>query len=310
LSAAEFTGPITLTATGTTPDGKPLVRAVRPASVTWGINIQQNQSPVIGRLDQSLVLAVRPEKAFFSLTPDIAAATMKVNNKDEKLAAPLTVKQGQKFTVPVKVNWIAADKQNVTLTAEPVAQNQQSNPVTVQIPTQPTKDKPAGVANFDVKSNALPGTYTIVLKGVAQVPFAKTAPGEKMAKGPNVPDEVFSEPVLVTVIPSSLAKITIGNLPNNTLKLGKSGELTIKVDRQYDFAGAFTVKIEFPKGTTGITAKDVTIPAGKNEAKIELKAAADAKPGAVSNAIITVTGMYDQKHAISHEAKVNFTVAK
>jgi hypothetical protein len=131
-----------------------------------------------------------------------------------------------------------------------------------------------------------------------------------MPAGQNVPEEVLSEPVLVTVIPSSIAKVTVGNLPNNMLKLGKAGELTIKVDRQHDFAGAFTVKIEFPKGTTGITAKDVTIPAGKNEVKLALTAAADAKPGAVSNAIITVTGMYDQKHAISHEAKVNFTVAK
>jgi hypothetical protein len=308
-SSAEFTGPITLSATGTTPDGKTLVRAVRPASVTWGTNAQQNPSPVIGRLDQSLVLAVRPEKALFSFAPDLTKAVRKVNNKDEKLPAPLTVKQGEKFTVPVKVNWMAGDKQNVALAAEPLAQNQQSNPITVQVPTQPTKDKPEGLANLDVKSNALPGTYTIVLKGTAQVPFARPGADGKMAKGPNIPVEVLGEPILVTVIPSSLAKLTVGNLPNNTLKLGKTGELTIKVERQYDFSGEFKVKIEWPKGVTGITASEGTIPAGQNEAKLELKAG-DSKPGTVNGAVVTVTGVYDKKHTISHEAKINFNVAK
>lgn len=131
-----------------------------------------------------------------------------------------------------------------------------------------------------------------------------------MAKGPNVPEEVLSEPILVTVLPSSLAKVTIGNLPNNLLKLGKSGELTIKVERQYDFDGAFRVRLELPKGVTGITAKEVTIPAGKDEVMLKITASAEAKPGSVNNAIITVTAMYDKKHAISHEAKLNFTVAK
>ena len=232
-TAAAFTGTFTLKATGTAPGGKSLIRDVRPASVTWGVNAQQNPSPVIGRLDQSLVLAVRPEKAFFTMTPDLASAVTKVNMKDEKLVAPLTLKQGEKFTMPVKVNWLAADKQPVTITAEPVAQNQQSNPVTVQIPTQPTKEKPEAVVNFDVKSNALPGTYTIALKGVAQVPFARPGPDGKMAKGPNVPAEVLGEPILVTVIPSSLATVTPGAIANNTLKLGSSGEMVVKVERKY-----------------------------------------------------------------------------
>ena len=98
--AAPFTGPITLKATGTAPAGKSLVREVRPASVTWGTPQPNTNIPVLARLDQSLVLAVRPEKALFTLAPDLAKAVMKVNNKDEKCAAPLAVKQGDKFQCP------------------------------------------------------------------------------------------------------------------------------------------------------------------------------------------------------------------
>lgn len=306
-NAAVFTGPITFKATGTGAKGVPLIRDVRPATVTWGINTQQANVPVITRLDQSLILAVRPEKGFFAISPDSANATTKLNGKDEKLTAPLTVKQGDKLVVSIKVNWVATDKQPVALTVEPTAPNAAASPVTAQIPTQPTKEKPEGVANVDVKANAPPGTYTITLKGVAQVPYAK----DPMAKQkPNIPAEIFSDPIEVIVIPNSVAKVTIGTLPANIIKTGLSGELTIKVDRQYEYAGDFKVKFELPKGITGVTAQEITIPAGKDEAKLVLKALGDAKPGAVSNAIVTLTAMYGGKHALTHEAKVNFTVVK
>jgi hypothetical protein len=177
----------------------------------------------------------------------------------------------------------------------------------VQIPAQPTKEKPEALANIDVKTNAPPGTYTITLKGVAQVPYAKDPQAKQK---PNVPVEVFSDPIEVTVIPTALAKLTVGNLPGNTLKLGMSGDLTIKVERLYDYTGEFKVKFELPKGQTGVTAEEVTIPAGKDEAKLVLKTIADAKPGAVSNAVITVTGSYAGKHVVGQEAKVSFNVAK
>jgi hypothetical protein len=306
-SAAAFSGSISVKATGTGVDGKPLVRDVRPATVTWGLNTQQTNVPVITRLDQSLILAVRPEKAIYSIAPDPANATVKVNGKDEKLPMPLTVKQGEKLAVPVKVNWTSTDKQPVTLTAEPNSPNPQASPVTAQVPTQPTKEKPEAVANLDVKTNAPPGIYSITLKGVAQVPYAK----DPMAKQkPNIPAEVFSDPIEVIVIPTSLAKVTVGTLPKNTLKTGLSGELVIKVDRQYDYTGEYKVKFELPTGMTGVTAAEATIPSGKDEVTMVLKAAGDAKLGAVNNAAIKVTAMYGGKHAISHEGKVTFTIVK
>ncbi|MFO0825840.1 MAG: hypothetical protein U0792_22425 [Gemmataceae bacterium] len=155
--AAPFVGSITLKATGNASDGKPLVRDVRPASVTWGSPQPNANIPVVARLDQSFVLAVRPEKAMFTLATDPAGAIIKVNGKDEKLPAPLTVKQGDKFTMPLKVNWIASDKQNVTLVAEPLGPNQQNALLTVQVTTQPTKEKPEGVLSFDGRQTQSPG---------------------------------------------------------------------------------------------------------------------------------------------------------
>ncbi|HEV3387038.1 MAG TPA: PPC domain-containing protein, partial [Gemmata sp.] len=133
-NAATFTGPITFKATGPGMNGSQLVRDVRPATVTWGINTQQANVPVITRLDQSMVLAVRPEKAMFSILPDPANATIKLNGKDEKLTSPLTVKQGEKLAVPIKINWASPDKQPVALSSDPTSPNAQASPVTAQIP--------------------------------------------------------------------------------------------------------------------------------------------------------------------------------
>jgi hypothetical protein len=308
--AAPAVGPFTLKAVGTGPDGKPLAREVRSASVTWGLVTQQNNVPVVARLDHGFVLAVRGEKAIYTLAADTASAVVKVNMKDEKLPAPLVVKQGDKFSVPVKVAWAVGDKQAVTLTAEPLVQNQQNSPITVQIPAQPTKDKPEAVVNFDVKSGAAPGPYAVTVKGVAQVPYARPAGGGAMAKGGNVPAEAFADPVAFFVVPSALAKVTVSPMPNNTAKLGATAEVVVKVERQYDFAGEFKVKFAPPMGVTGVTAAEVTIPAGKDEAKLLVKVADDAKPGAVTNATVTLTARYADQHPVTHEAKVTFTVAK
>lgn len=305
--APAFTGSFTVQATGTTPDGQQLVRDARPATVTWGVNIQQNQAPVISRLDQALFLAVRPEKALFTITPNLDQATIKVNMKDEKLAAPFTLKQGDKLTLPVKVNWIFPDKQPVQLTPEPIATNPQNSPITAQIPTQPTKEKPEGVVTIDVKANAPPGTYTLCLKGIAQVPFSKDPTGKQ--KGGPVPADVISDPIQVTVIPSSLAKVTVSPLPSNNVKPGSTIEVPVKVERLYDFTGEFKVKFIPAAQGTGITANEVTIAAGTNEVKLPLVTAKDAKPGTVAGTIV-VTALYDKKHTIKHENKVSFTVVK
>ncbi|MCI0704103.1 MAG: PPC domain-containing protein [Planctomycetia bacterium] len=306
--AKPATTPFTVKVTGTTADDKKLVRSARPASVTWGTQVPDQGIPVVVKLDQSLVIAVRPEKALFSIKADIPNTTLKpAGGKEVKVNGPLIVlKQGDKATVPVKVDWTVPEKPNVALIPEPLLLQQQNSPIAVQVAGQPTKDKPEVIVTLDARTSAVPGSYTIVLRGNTQVQFARD-PMSKQKQ--NLPAEAFSSPIPVLVIPNSLGKITAGPLPNNTLKLGTTTELTVKVERQYDFAGEFTVKFIPAKGATGVTAEDVTIPAGKNEVKLALVTEEEAKPGTIAGTIV-VTGTYLGKYKITHEAKVSFNVAK
>lgn len=308
--AAPATATISVKVTGTDSAGKALVRAARPASVTWGTNQPDQNIPVVAKLDQSLVLAVRGEKAPFSITADVPNATIKPPmGKEEKANGPVIVlRQGDKASVPVKAEWVVADKPNITLTAEPLLQQPQNQPVTATIAGQPTKDKPDVVVNLDAKTNAVPGAYTLFLRGVSQVPFIKDPMAK--GKGPNVPAEAFSTPIRVLIIPNAVAKLTPGALPGNTVKIGTPAELVVKIDRQYDYAGEIKVKFELPKGATGVTAAEVTVPAGKDEAKLVLTAAPGTKPGQVSNATITATALYAGKYTITTEAKVSFSVTE
>ncbi len=307
-TAATATTAFTVKLTGTDTAGKSLVRNARPASVTWGNTQPDQQVPVIAKLDQSVVIAVRPEKAIFSIKADLANALLKpATGKEEKVTGPVIVmKQGDKASIPVKVEWTVPEKPGVTLAVEPMIQNQQNSPITATVAGQPTKDKPEVLVNLDAKAAAVPGTYTIVLRGTAQVPFAK----DPMAKTkPNIPAESFSTPIAVLVVPSALGKFTTGPLPNNTLKLGTSTDLAIKVERMYDFAGEYKVTFIPAKDAIGVTAADVVIAAGKDEAKLVLKTASDAKPGALAGTVV-VTAVYAGKYTVTYENKVSFTLAK
>jgi hypothetical protein len=307
-SAAAFTGVITVKATATLPNGTALVREARPSSVVWGTQPGQN-IPVVSRLTQSLVLSVRPEKAFFKVAADPATAIIKpATGKEDKANGPLVVKQGDKITLPVKASWLGAEKPNVTLVPEPMMANAQQAPLTMAVAAQPTMAKPDVTVTIDVKSTAPPGVYSVVLRGDSQVGFTRDPMAAKPAKT-NLPASAFTEPVEITVIPTSVAKFTAGPIPNNVIKAGTMVEVPIKIERQYDFAGEYKVTfVPAAKDATGVTVAEVVVPAGKDEAKLVFKAAADAKPGAVAGTI-QLSAMYDKKYPINHETKVNFTIA-
>ena len=308
--AATVTAPFTITLTGTAADGTKLVRLARPASVTWGTTQPDQNVPVVAKLDQQLVIAIRPGKAAFTITADVPNATIKPatgKEKDKKAGGPLIVlHQGDKAAVPVKVEWAIPEKPNVALVAEPLLAQQNQAPITVQVAGQPTKDKPQVVVNLDAKTTGVPGLYTIMLRGTAQVPFVRETKSKQ--KG-NVPVEAFSTPIPVLVVPNALGKFTTGPVPNNRLKIGSNTDLPIKVERLYDFAGAYTVTFVPAKGAVGVTAAEVTIPAGKDEAVLVLKTAADAKPGALAGTVV-VTAVYAGKYPVVYENKVSFSVVK
>jgi Bacterial pre-peptidase C-terminal domain len=303
-NAAKFDGPITIKATAAVA-GKPLTREARSASVTWGVQPGQN-IPTITRLDSGLMISVRPN-ALFKVTTEPENAF--ITKAGDKLPQPLTIKQGEKLTVPFKVARISPDaKVAITLRQVTTTQNPAQMPVLVNNgqPLAPiAPDKTDGTFVIEAKTIAPAGTYTVVLQATAQIQYeAQAGKGKKPAQV-----EQAVTPVTINIVPVSLAKVTA--TPTGNLKGGMSSDLVVKVERQNEFAGEFKVKVVLPMNAKGVTADEVTIPAGQNEVKLPLKATADVAAGQLAGVSVTVTGMYDGKVAITTESpKFNVTVEK
>lgn len=315
-------GTLVLSATGTLPEatatikvkaaatiaGQPVVREARPASITWGVQPGQN-TPTVARLDQSLVIATRGDKAHFRIKPDLAAATIKVDGKDQKAPTPLVVKPGDKITVPVKVTWQDKDARPnpINIILESSQQNMQQAPVNVNNgqPVPIPKEKSDTNLLVDIRNNAIPGTYWIPLRAETTIKFSKDPMGKDKK---DITVYAFAPPFEVKVIPSSLGKLSVQS-PGN-LKQGSSAELTLRIERQYEFDGPFSVKIDLPKDAVGITADAAAIPPGANEVKVKLTAAKDAKLGNLNNIAVTAIAMWDGQYETKHETKFNLNIVK
>lgn len=292
--AGQWVGEIKIKGTATI-NGQPVVREARSASIIWANPPQQVNVPTFTRLDRGVTLAVR-EKAPFGLSAE-----------GEKP----TVLQGEKLNVKLKLDRQWPDFKaalQVAISAptgmgkQPQPQNQPITSAAVTI----AADKAEGTAVVDVKANTPPGNYTLVFRGTAQVPFAKD-PTAKQKGNANV--VLPSTPVVVTVLPKQLANVTV-TPPNGNGKLGGQAEVMVKVARMYDFAGEFKVSLVLPPNAKGITAADVTIPAGKDETKLVIVVAGDAPVGAVQGLLVKATAMYNATHETVQEAKFGLNVAK
>lgn len=278
--APPWIGSIKIKGTATI-DGKPVVREARYASVTWPVQPQQN-IPTITRLDRGLMLSVR-DKAPFSLNAGVDR---------------LTVSHGDKVTIPLKLLRHSPDFKN----------NLQIQPVPLELPPglnfgplnfAPGKDEAQLV--FNVPTNVPPGTYNIVVRG-----FAPISPAPK-AKPVNV--LLPSTPVALTILPKQVASLSVNN-PNPAIKPGAQMELIVTVSRQYDYQGAFQVKLVLPPGTQGISADEVAIPSGQNQAKLILRVAPDAAPGNRANLGVQALAVVQGGVTLTHETKINVNVVK
>jgi hypothetical protein len=150
-----------------------------------------------------------------------------------------------------------------------------------------------------VPANVPPGTYNFVFKSFAPIPM-----GPK-AKQANVVQ--CSSAVVVTVVPKQVATLSVASPA--TLKAGEEIEVQVKVARTYEQAGAFKLKVVFPKEVTGLEADEVTLPASQNEVKIVLRADEDATPGPRNNIAVEATC---QLHGVTltHVAKFNVNIGK
>jgi hypothetical protein len=284
--AAPWTGPITIKGTAVI-KGQPVVREARPATIVWPVQPQVN-IPTITRLDHSLVLAVR-DKAPFRLT-----ATL---DKTDLL-------QGDKATLTLKLERLWPDFKTPlqVLLMEPVPNLVVNNnqPITMA-PGKDTAEVPV-VAN----ANLAPGNYNLVLRGQAPIPFSKDV---KTPKNQNTPVVLPSTPVALAVLPKSVATVTL-NPPAPTVKAGAQAELVVKVARLFDYGGEFKVQVVLPPAAKGLSAADVTIPAGHDEAKVIVLAAADAAPGARADLVVRATALLNGKVPAVHEVKFSVNVVK
>jgi len=77
---------------------------------------------------------------------------------------------------------------------------------------------------------------------------------------------------------SEVKKLTLKAAAEQTIKQGGTDELAIKIDRS-NFNDPVTIRLnDLPKGVT-CDKTELVIPAGSNEVKVTLKAAADAETG-------------------------------
>jgi len=258
--------------------GQTVVREARSGGMLWPVQPQQN-IPALARLERGLWLAVR-DKAPFDLT-----ATL------DKTA----VQQGDKATLTFKATRHWPDLKNPILVqaVTPGAQvplpflppNAAFAPPQVNL----AAGTDTGTTTINVPANVPPGTYTLVFHGQTIVPYNKDPKAaQKQPANVVLPGGAVS----LTVLPKTVANVTLA-APNLNVKAGAEAELVVKVQRQFGYDGEFKVQFVVPQGVQGVSAAEVVIPAGKDEAKLVIKAPADAAAGPRANLIVRATAMYN-----------------
>jgi hypothetical protein len=284
--AAAWAGEFKIKGTATI-NGQAVMREARPASVTWPVPPQQG-IPTVTRLDRNLVLAVR-DKAPFQLSSKLEKT---VALQGEKV--PLTLKLIRlwpDFKAPLQVTY-----------ADPIPSLVVNNNQPITVPA----DKNEAKVEVNVNAGMAPGTYNLELRGSAAIPFNK----DPMAKQkPNVNVLLPAAPTMITVLPKQVATLSLANAAV-TAKPSSQSEVVVKVARLQDYTGEFKVQLVLPANIKGVSADEVTIPAGQNEGKLIVKIAADAAPGNRPDLIVRATAMQNGNVPTPHETKLSVNVVK
>ncbi len=269
-------------------NGQQVVREAQSAHIVWPGQPGQN-TPLLSRMARNTVFAVRDQSPFRVATA-LDKATL-LQGEKANLKVTLT-RHFPDFKTPLQA--VAVDLPPNLLT---VNNNQ---PMTI------APDKTEATAVVDAKANLPPGTYTIVLRASAQMPYNK----DPMAKQkPNINLVQPSTAVMLTVLAKQVATLTLPN-PTVTAKAGSQNEVIVKLARTNDYAGEFKVQLVLPPEAKGLSADEVTVAAGKDEAKLVLRVAPDMAPANVANIVVRATAMQNGNIPTPHDAKLNVTVVK
>jgi hypothetical protein len=118
-----------------------------------------------------------------------------------------------------------------------------------------------------------------------------------------------ANPITLTVLPTQVATLSV-RVPNRTVKAGGQAEAVVRVNRLFNYAGEFRLKLIPPANVKDVSAAEVVLPAGQTEARVTLTAAADAAPGPRANLVLQVVAPLEAGHSATHEAKFSVTVVK
>jgi hypothetical protein len=261
-------------------DGKQVVHEARPATITWPVP-PQNVSTV-SRLDRELVLAVR-ESPPFTLE---ASVTELVARHNSRLTIPLTVKRLRPdFKAPIRV---FAFPQQGKLNFQPIQ-------------FAPGRDKATLVIN--VPGNIPPGVQTLIVRGQAFLQPRRPQGGQQPL--------IFSQPstpIQVTVVPTNLATVSLS--PSQVrIAPGSRMDIEVRVANRFDFTGDYQVRLIPGRNAQGLHADDVTIPAGKNRARLTIEVNDDAQPGTQFDAIVRAT-IRVGKTPVTQESRLSVAVVK
>lgn len=279
--AKAYAGGIQLVGTATV-KGQKMVREVRAATISWAV--AQANTPTITRMDRELVVAVRGKAAY-----SLIVGGQKIN-----------VQQGDKISIPVKLVPNDGFKTTVQVTA-------QGGPLGLVPQVLTLTPGQGGSATLDAKGGVPipPGNYTIFLRGQTQ-PINLKQPAPK-GTPPNIIQ--YSMPVSVTIVPKQLGKFTATPL-NAKVSVGKEVEVTVRFARQYDLPLALKIEAILPPNAKGISAKDVTIKSGDDEAKMTFTIAPNAPINTQQVITLRATAMFNDTIPIVHETKVTLAIAK
>jgi hypothetical protein len=288
--APVWTGEIKVQGAGTV-NGHQVTHEARPANVTWPLS-QPQGIPAVTRLERNVVLAVREKAPFqISAVPEKSFAIQGSKVKVDLQAARLW----PDFKAALNVVSVEPEMEfppNLTFN--------NNQPVTI------AADKKEAKAELDIQANVQPGTYNLALWGTAQIPYNK----DPMAKDkPNINLVLPATPFTFTVLPRQVANLSVNNA-NPALQAGKQTELVVQVARLNDFAGEFKVQLVLPANMKGVAADMVTIPPSKNDAKLVLKAPADAAPGNRAGILVRASATVHPEVVLNQDVPINVNVVK
>jgi hypothetical protein len=246
------------------------------------------------------------KKSPFRIEANLQKAIVQSPGKpDRPVQGPIELKPGDKLLLPVKVLWSGDGPRPglANVSAEPTSAlpGGNNNPLNVinnsgqNVP----RDKDETTIVVEARINGTPGEHVINLRGDVRANMAKEGTTEKR-------DYVmlaFAEPIPVTVIPLSLAKISVSQEP---LRLGQASTVRVRVERLGDYQGEYRATIAF-SDKSGLKTLTATIPAHQSEVRVPVTLDG-AKPGNVS-ATVTVQGTFLGR-TIAAETKTQFTIAK